>query len=124
MDRTSVSWRGYIPALTTTFTADGPLDLDGWAELVEWVVGEGVHGIVVAGSSGEWFALEAHERKELFAVAKEQVAGRVPVLGCCNALRPAESLDFALEAAGLGLDGIILAPPPYAVPNEDELFAF
>jgi 4-hydroxy-tetrahydrodipicolinate synthase len=124
MDRTSVDWRGYIPAVTTTFAADGSLHLDGWAELLEWVVREGVHGIVVAGSSGEWFTLETHERKELFAVAKEQVAGRVPVLGCCNALRPAESLDFALEAAGLGLDGIVLAPPPYAVPNEDELVAF
>jgi 4-hydroxy-tetrahydrodipicolinate synthase len=124
MDRESVGWRGYIPAVTTTFDAGGSLDLDGWAELVEWIVREGVHGIVVAGSSGEWFTLEAHERKNLFAVAKEQVAGRVPVLGCCNALRPAESLDFALEAAGLGLDGIILAPPPYAVPNDDELVAF
>src|SRR3954468_21349498 len=104
MDRTSVDWRGYIPALTTTFAADGALDLDGWSELVEWVVGEGVHGLVVAGSSGEWFTLEPHERKALFAVAKERVAGRVPVLGCCNALRPVESRGFALAAAELGLD--------------------
>jgi 4-hydroxy-tetrahydrodipicolinate synthase len=124
MDRSSVDWRGYIPAVTTTFAADGSLDLDGWARLVEWVVSEGVHGLVVAGSSGEWFALEPQERKELFAVARQQVGGRVPVLGCCNALRPLESLDFALEAAALGLDGIILAPPPYAVPNEDEIVAF
>jgi 4-hydroxy-tetrahydrodipicolinate synthase len=124
LDRTSVEWHGYIPAVTTTFAADGSLDLEGWAELVEWIVCEGVHGIVVAGSSGEWFTLERQERKELFAVAREQVAGRIPVLGCCNALRPVESLDFALEAAALGLDGIILAPPPYAVPNEEELVAF
>jgi dihydrodipicolinate synthase/N-acetylneuraminate lyase len=124
MDRDSVDWRGYIPAVTTTFDADGAFDRDGWLRLLDWVVEEGVHGIVVAGSSGEWFTLEPHERKELFELAHRRVAGRIPVIGCCNALRPAESLEYARTAAGLGLDGIILAPPPYAVPNDDEIVAF
>ena len=124
MDRTSVDWRGYIPALTTPFLADGGLDRGGWQELVEWAVSEGVHGVVVAGSSGEWFSLEATERVELFELAHRQVAGRVPVIGCCNALRPAESLRFGEAAAEIGLDGIICAPPPYAVPNDDEIVAF
>jgi 4-hydroxy-tetrahydrodipicolinate synthase len=124
MDRHSVDWRGYIPALTTPFGADGALDRAGWVELVEWAVSEGVHGIVVAGSSGEWFALEPQERLDLFELARRQVNGRVPVIGCCNALRPAESLRYALAASQTGLDGIILAPPPYAVPNDEEVIEF
>ena len=32
MDRNSVDWRGYIPAVTTPFTADGELDLDAWRD--------------------------------------------------------------------------------------------
>jgi dihydrodipicolinate synthase/N-acetylneuraminate lyase len=124
MDRHSVGWRGYIPALTTPFAANGALDRAGWVELVEWAVSEGVHGIVVAGSSGEWFSLEPQERLDLFQLARRQVNGRVPVIGCCNALRPTESLRYALAASQMGLDGIILAPPPYAVPNEDEVIAF
>lgn len=124
MDRESVQWRGYIPALTTPFHADGELDRDGWVELVRWAVAEGVHGIVVAGSSGEWFALDDDERIALYELARDAADGRVPVIGCCNSLKPRDSLKLAQAAERLSLDGIILAPPPYAVPNEREIVAF
>src|SRR5262249_26479231 len=39
-------------------------------------------------------------------------------------LRPTESLRYARAAVDLGLDGIVVAPPPYAVPNDDEVLAF
>jgi len=124
MNRDSVQWRGYIPALTTPFTADGTLDRAGWSELVGWAVAEGMHGIVVAGSSGEWFTLDFDERVALFELAIAESARRVPVIGCCNALKPRETLALAHAAEDLGLDGIIVAPPPYAVPNEREIVAF
>jgi dihydrodipicolinate synthase/N-acetylneuraminate lyase len=124
MDRSSVQWRGYIPALTTPFHSDGELDQRGWVQLVQWAVAEGVHGIVVAGSSGEWFALDDDERIALFELARDAVDGRVPVIGCCNSLKPRDSLKLAQAAERLSLDGIILAPPPYAVPSEREVVAF
>ncbi len=124
MDRDSVGWRGYIPALTTPFDGDGELDRDGWVKLVDWATDEGMHGLVVAGSSGEWFTLDHDERVTLFELAKRTVAGRIPVIGCCNALKPRESLALARAAQDLNMEGIILAPPPYAVPNEREILAF
>lgn len=124
MDRESVDWKGYTPAATTPFTADGDLDRGGWQELVEWLVSEGMHGIVVAASSGEWFSLSGEERIELFRLAVRQVRGRIPVIGCCNAISPRESLAYAVAAQDAGLDGIILAPPPYSRPNEREIVAF
>jgi dihydrodipicolinate synthase/N-acetylneuraminate lyase len=124
MDRNSVQWRGYIPALTTPFHPDGELDRRGWVELVRWAVEEGVHGIVVAGSSGEWFALDDDERIALFELARDAVDGRIPVIGCCNSLKPRDSLKLAQAAERISLDGIILAPPPYAVPSEREIVAF
>jgi dihydrodipicolinate synthase/N-acetylneuraminate lyase len=124
MDRHSVGWRGYIPALTTPFHADGELDRAGWVELVRWAVAEGMHGIVVAGSSGEWFALDDDERIDLFELARDTVNGQIPVIGCCNSLKPRDSLELAHAAEELSLDGIILAPPPYAVPNQREVVAF
>jgi dihydrodipicolinate synthase/N-acetylneuraminate lyase len=124
MDRDSVQWRGYIPALTTPFHPDGDLDRSGWVELVQWAVQQGVHGIVVAGSSGEWFALDDDERIALFELARDAVDGRIPLIGCCNSLKPRDSLTLARAAQRLSLDGIILAPPPYAVPSEREIVAF
>jgi 4-hydroxy-tetrahydrodipicolinate synthase len=119
-----VAWRGYIPALTTPFDRDGELDRDGWVKLVHWANDEGMHAIVVAGSSGEWFTLEHEERVTLFELANRTTGGRIPVIGCCNALKPRESLALARAAQELNLDGIILAPPPYAVPNDREIVAF
>ena len=74
MDRSSVDWHGYIPAMVTPFARDGDLDRDGFSQLLEWLIGEGMHGIVVAGSSGEWFSLDPDERIELFSGARAVLA--------------------------------------------------
>jgi dihydrodipicolinate synthase/N-acetylneuraminate lyase len=123
MDRTSIDWKGYFPAVTTPFTADGELDLAGFAELLEWLLAEGMHGLAIAGTSGEWFSLTATERCDLFRTAARQVRGRVPLLAGCNAFRTDESIEFAEFARELDFDGILLAPPPYAVPSEDDIAA-
>ena len=62
MNRESVDWRGYIPAVTTPFTAGLELDRDGWRAQLDWLLAERMHGIAVAGTTGEWFSLTAPER--------------------------------------------------------------
>lgn len=124
MNRDSVDWRGYIPAITTPFDAELELDLDGWGELCEWMVAEGMHGIAVAGTTGEWFSLRPAERARLFRVAAEVVRGRITVLGGCMAFTPREVIGYAEAARDAGLDGILLTPPPYVVPTDRELVAW
>ena len=63
MDREDVDWHGYWPACPTPFTADGALDLESLRALVEWYVGQGMHGIFVNGTSGEWFSQSPEERR-------------------------------------------------------------
>ena len=53
MDRHSVQWRGYIPAVTTPFTRDGALDLEAMERLLQWLSDEGMHGIIIGGTQGE-----------------------------------------------------------------------
>ena len=62
MDRHDVDWHGYVPAVTTPFDRDGALDLDALGEQLEWLVGQGMHGVVLAGTTGEWFSLTEDER--------------------------------------------------------------
>jgi dihydrodipicolinate synthase/N-acetylneuraminate lyase len=121
MNRETVDWKGYIPAITTPFTAAGELDRAAWCELVEWMVAEGMHGIAVAGTTGEWFSLTPEERLELFRLAAETVDGRITVLGGCMAFTPREVIGYAEGAKDAGLDGILLTPPPYIVPGEREI---
>jgi dihydrodipicolinate synthase/N-acetylneuraminate lyase len=124
MDRNSVDWRGYIPAVTTPFTADGELDLDAWRELLDWLLAERMHGIAVAGTTGEWFSLTPRERVDLFRVAGEQLRGKLTLLAGCNAFTPAESIGYGQAAREAGFDGILLTLPPYVVPSEREAVAW
>ncbi len=124
MDRDTVDWRGYIPAVTTPFSAAGELDLDAWSELLDWLHAERMHGIAVAGTTGEWFSLTPHERADLFRVAGERLAGKTTLLAGCSAFTPAESIGYAHVAKDAGFDGILLTLPPYVVPSEQEALAW
>jgi 4-hydroxy-tetrahydrodipicolinate synthase len=124
MDRHSVDWYGYLPAVTTPFTENGALDLDAWRIQLDWLAGERLPGVIVAGTTGEWFSLSEHERAELFTVTAEQVGDRLTVLGGCNAYTADEAIRHARAAQAAGLDGILLTPPPYVVPTRAEILNF
>lgn len=123
MDRNSVDWHGYIPAITTPFTEDGAFDPESFEQQLGWLAAEGMHGVILAGTSGEWFSLSEDERAELFRLGGRFRAG-MRVLGGCNAFTAAEAIRHAHAAERAGLDGILLTPPPYIVPNRRELVAF
>ncbi len=122
--RARVEWRGYLPAIVTPFAADGALDLDGLGAMLEWLHGEGMHGLVVAGTTGEWTSLSAEERAILFRAAGAQMAGKLPLLAGCSSFTARETLQFAAHAAESGFDGILVTPPPYLRPNDEEIFGF
>lgn len=124
MDRSSVDWRGYIPAITTPFTKDRRLDERALQELLTWLDAEGMHGIVVAGTTGEWFSLSDAERRTLLRVAGRQLRGKRPLIAGCNAFSAERAIEYAEMARECGFDGILLTPPPYIVPNDEEIFAF
>jgi 4-hydroxy-tetrahydrodipicolinate synthase len=124
MDRTSVDWRGYIPAITTPFTVDRRLDEGGYHKLLEWLDGEGMHGIVVAGTTGEWFTLTDDERRTLYRIAGEHLAGKRTLIAGCNAFCAARVAVYAQMAKEARFDGILVTPPPYVVPSEEEIFQF
>jgi 4-hydroxy-tetrahydrodipicolinate synthase len=124
LDRDSVDWRGYIPAVTTPFADDGALELARFGELLDWMVEQGMHGVAVAGTTGEWFSMRPAERRALFAAAAERLAGRIPLLAGCSAFTPEESIEYAKAAKECGCDGILLTPPPYVVPNGREVVAY
>jgi 4-hydroxy-tetrahydrodipicolinate synthase len=108
----------------TPFHEDGRFDEAGTHTLLNSLVEEGVTGIVLAGSTGEWFTMSDDERIELFRVGKEVVAGRIPVLAGISAIATKDSVKLASKARDLGLDGALLLPPPYVLPTDRELDAY
>lgn len=124
MDRNTVEWTGYIPAITTPFTSEGVMDWTAFAEQVSWLRAQQMHGIILAGTSGEWFSMSSQERALLFSEGARNAEGSMWVIGACNAFTQSEAIEHAHAAERAGLDGILLTPPPYVVPNRREIVQF
>lgn len=124
MDRHSVQWRGYIPAITTPFTGEGALDLDALDRLLQWLHQEQMHGIIIGGTQGEWFTISAAERKQLMQTVGRKLSGKLPLIAGCSGYTSSEVAAHARLAAEHGFDGILVTPPPYMVPTDREILAF
>jgi 4-hydroxy-tetrahydrodipicolinate synthase len=110
--------------MTTPFDDQGMLDLAMVRKLVEWLTEEGMHGLVVAGTTGEWFSLDRDEKAALFKSVREVANGGMPLIAGCNAFTAGEAIANAVTAAKCGFDGVLLTPPPYIRPCEREIIAF
>ncbi|MFK7958468.1 MAG: dihydrodipicolinate synthase family protein [Lysobacterales bacterium] len=124
VDRNSVSWRGYLPAITTPFDESGALDLTALKTLLEWLAEQGMHGVIVAGTTGEWFSMSRDERAQLFACVGDVLKGELPIIAGCNAFTAENVIQNSHVAAQCGFDGILVTPPPYVRPCEREVIAF
>jgi dihydrodipicolinate synthase/N-acetylneuraminate lyase len=68
--------------------------------------------------------MTAAERKQLFTAAGAQLKGKLPLIAGCSAFTSGNVLDFAAHAAGAGCDGILVTPPPYIRPSDEEIYCF
>jgi 4-hydroxy-tetrahydrodipicolinate synthase len=109
----------YTPAVTP-FGQDGQVDREDFAAVLESLIAAGVHGIVVGGSTGEYYAQSTHERIDLAAYAKDVIGTRVALIIGTGATRTEDSVGYARHAREIGADAILVSSPPYALPTEKE----
>ncbi len=114
--------RGTHTVLITPFTEDGAaVDLKVLERLVEFQIAEGIDGLIPLGSTGEFLSVSREERTAITETVV-RAAGRVPVLMGTGAEDTREVVALPREAESLGADGVMIIPPFYSVPTEDELF--
>ena len=109
----------YTPAITP-LTPDGKIDNAAFGEVLESLIEAGVHGIIIGGSTGEYYAHTTAERLGLAALAKEVIGSRVPLVVGTGAVRTEDSVEFARGARAIKADAILVGSPPYALPTEAE----
>lgn len=119
----ALSLSGLITALATPFRADGSLDPDGWQRLLHLQLEGGVHGVVVAGSTGEAATLTDDEYDLLLASAVARVGGRVPVLAGTGLSGTAKTIEQTRRAAAGGATHALVVTPPYVRPTQAGLIA-
>ncbi|HEY6630371.1 MAG TPA: 4-hydroxy-tetrahydrodipicolinate synthase [Rhizobiaceae bacterium] len=119
-----IDWSGVFVVSVTPFKENGEFDEAATRTLIDTLIEDGVNGIVLAGSTGEWFTMSDEERIELFRVAKDHAKGRVPLLSGISAIATGSAVNLAAASKDMGLDGALLLPPPYILPTAKELDAY
>jgi 4-hydroxy-tetrahydrodipicolinate synthase len=114
--------RGAITPLVTPFHADGALDLDSVAKLVDWQLEQGSHGISVGGSTGEPTSQTIAERLEVMRAAAGAVDGRVPFLPGTGTARLDETLELTVAAQELGGAAALIVTPYYGRAQQQGLY--
>ena len=118
-------FRGSYGVTVTPFTADGrTIDIPAWKRFIDWQLKERVPGIIILGTTGEFLTLTDDERNLFVSETVKYVDKRMHVLvGSMNAYTP-NAVRYSLEAEKLGADGLMIIPPYYYTPTEDEIFAY
>jgi 4-hydroxy-tetrahydrodipicolinate synthase len=119
MNTSSLSLRGVFPALVTPFTADATaVDTDSLRGLVQRLLSAGVAGFVACGSTGEAATLTDSEYAQVLRVVREAARGAVPVVAGISVSSTARAVELAQVAHGAGMDGLLIATPPYNKPSQ------
>lgn len=121
----TAQFRGSYAVTITPFTADGKaVDLPAWRRFLDWQLANRVPGVIVLGTTGEFLTVSDDERTLLVGETVRHVAGRCHVLvGTMNAHTP-NAVRHSREAEELGADGLMIVPPYYYTPTEDEVFGY
>ena len=112
---------GIIPPMITPLCGRDELDVAGLERLIKHIVGGGVSGLFILGTTGEGPSLSYRLRRELIQRVCQQVNHRVPVLVGITDTAFVESVNVARAAAEFGADALVVAPPYYLPEAQPEL---
>ncbi len=115
---------GIVPPLVTPLTDRDTLDVEGFERLIERLIGGGVGGLFVLGTTGEGRSLSYRLRREVVSVACRVARGRVPVLVGITDTAFVESVELARHSAEVGADALVAAPPYYLPEGQPELIEY
>jgi len=105
------AFQGAWPALITPATAEGEVNYTVLHELVEYLIGKGIGGLYVCGSTGEGLLLTAEERVRVTEETLRQARGRVPVIVHVGAVATRQAVSLAAHARQIGAAGISAVLP-------------
>ena len=116
-----MKFNGIYTPIVTPYNDDFSINETALAATIEFLIGSGVHGIIVAGTTGEYYAQSIAERLFLMQRVSEHIDGRLPLVVGTGAIRTEESVEYAKAAKKIGADAILATTPPYAYPTGREI---
>jgi 4-hydroxy-tetrahydrodipicolinate synthase len=114
-------FKGSLVALITPFR-DGRVDERAFQELVAWHLGQGTHGLVPCGTTGESPALHDDEHKRVVALCVEAAKGKIPIIAGSGTNSTEHTIELTRQAKAGGADAALIVCPYYNKPTQEGLF--
>lgn len=116
-------FKGAGVAIVTPMKANGEVNYEKFAELIEFQIAGGTDAIIVCGTTGEASTLTHEEHLDVIKYCVEKVAGRVPVVAGTGSNCTETAIYLSTEAEKMGVDGLLLVSPYYNKATQNGLYA-
>ncbi len=118
-----VELKGVLTAMVSPFDAEGALDLDAGRALARYLVENGSHGVVVAGTTGESPTLSDDEKLALLGAVLEEIGGEATVIAGTGSNDTRHSAELTERSVAAGAHAVLAVTPYYNKPNRTGLRA-
>ena len=115
-------FKGAGVAIVTPMKANGEVNYERFAELIEFQIQNGTDAIIVCGTTGESSTLTHEEHLEVIRYCAEKTAGRVPVIAGTGSNCTETAVYLSKEAEKYGVDGLLLVSPYYNKATQNGLY--
>ncbi|AVA24609.1 4-hydroxy-tetrahydrodipicolinate synthase [Rhizobium sp. NXC24] len=112
---------GVMPALVTPFDKNNRIDFKAFEKLLAHLREAGVTGWVPNGSTGEYFSQSNEERRDVLKFVRDFAKPGEILIAGTNAPATREVIEQTAMAKDIGYDTVLLAPPFYTRPTQEEL---
>ncbi len=116
-----MNFEGIYTPVITPFKADYSIDYDAYATHVQFLLESGVQGLMIGGTTGEYYVENHEERVELLKIARQVCGNKLQIIFGTGSIDPAASVKLAEAAVKHEADVILVATPPYSLPTQQEL---
>ena len=117
-------FHGIFTPICTPFDREQRIDEEALSRLLEFQMANGIHGIISCAGTGQFSALSFEERILVTQLSVALVNHRVPVFAHTGSCSTAEAVALSKGAMDAGADGLLISPPYYEIPTEDEIFMY
>ena len=116
-----MKFEGIYTPVVTPHADDYTIDTERFAAVIDMLIDAGVAGLIIAGTTGEYYAQTFDERVALMRTARDVINKRVPLIIGTGAIRTEDSVAYAEAAVDVGADALLVTTPPYAYPTGREI---
>ncbi|HMK53883.1 MAG TPA: 4-hydroxy-tetrahydrodipicolinate synthase [Methanobacteriaceae archaeon] len=113
---------GTTVAMITPFTSDDEVDEEGMRENINYLIDNGVEGLLAAGTTGESATITHDEQRKMMDILVDEVNGRVKSIAGAGSNSSKEALGLVQYAEDAGADAALVITPYYNKPQPHGLY--